>query len=125
MESKEVKDNSDIVRASKKRIEYFASLTDKFMRDYLRAVETNDRLGTIINAARLAQVSMVMMEEHETICSGLTEGSTDLLAAKQACLVVTELCNKNAEECSKVLTGSGVDSPAAEPSGTAKPHSVN
>ncbi len=106
---KEVKDsglfNAAIVR---KRVEFFASTMDAFLQDFRAKAEANDRLGSIVACARLAQLAGGMSQEYQAFTGALIDSPTEQKVGQQACELVVDLINKNGVECG-LLKNDGPD----------------
>src|SRR6187401_2765413 len=88
---------------SRKRVEYLASLADAFLQDFLKTATEDDRLGSIVAAARLAQLGAILCEEFEANCNVLIDGPTEQKVANQAAELVVDLANVNARECRAIM----------------------
>jgi hypothetical protein len=100
------------IESSKKRIEFLASCADKFMQDFLAKALADDRLGSIVACARLAQLGAVLCAEYEANCNSLIDSETEKKVADQATEAVVRMVNKNAEECIAMLDDTKIVSPA-------------
>ncbi len=90
--------------AVRNRVEFWASTMDAFLQDFMRSAVSNDRLGTVIACARLAQLGDALSQEYRGNVLGLVDSDTELKVAQQACRLVVDLVNRNGDEC-----GLGVD----------------
>jgi len=86
-------------KRSIKRTEFFASSMDAFLQDFNRAAGSNDALGSIVAAARIAQLSQAISDEFCGIISELVVSPTEQKVAQQQCSMVVDMLNKNAEQC--------------------------
>ncbi len=85
--------------ALKKRVEFFASSLDAFLQDFTEKSCDGDKLGSIVAAARLAQLGMAIMDEYGDISAGLIESNTEFKASAQAAERVATMTEKNGDEC--------------------------
>ena len=99
--------------AAKKRVEFWASTMDAFLQDFLEKASADDRLGTIVASARLAQLGAALSEEYEITVNELTDSPTEAKVAQQACEHVVKLCNGNSDAC--IALRDGTEGPATEP----------
>jgi hypothetical protein len=88
--------------SARKRIEFLVTASRAFLEDFLTKALANDSLGTIVAAARVAQLGAIMCAEYETCANGLVESATEQKVANQAAAAVVTLANKNAEACAKL-----------------------
>ena len=96
-------------KAARLRVEFWASTIDAFFQDFLDKAGDNDKLGTIVAAARLAQLGECISREYEANCGGLCESKTEVKAAQQAAVLVNEMCEKNAERCQSLIPAQEAD----------------
>jgi hypothetical protein len=82
----------------KARIAFLASSVDAFLQDFTDKANSNDSLGVIVAAARLAQLGTSIGEEFHSISSQLCNSETEAKAANQACVLVLKMVNDNAEQ---------------------------
>lgn len=87
--------SDDIIR---KRIEFFASMMDTFMSDFMDCNESNDHLGRLIACARLTTVAYVITEEYTANLKNLTHSETELKVVTQAANQVIDSINRNTEQ---------------------------
>ena len=83
----------------RKRVEFWASTMDALLQDFLEKATKNDRLGTIVASARLAQLGSVISQEYKANCSNLIDSDTELKVGQQACAGVIEMVNRNGAQC--------------------------
>jgi len=104
-DNKEVKNklNHYLARRSSKRTEYFASCTDGFLHDFYKAALANDKLGTIVAAARLAQLGAALSGEYQGVVADLVASPTEQRVAQQQCTMVVQMLNANAEQCMLIV----------------------
>ena len=81
----------------KKRIEFFCSSLDAFFQDFIKHATADDRLGSIVAAARICQIASCISEEYQGIVENLAESPTELKAANQALDMVVDMVNRNGE----------------------------
>jgi hypothetical protein len=79
------------------RVAFWASTIDAFLQDFLEKAEKDDELGTIVACARLAQLGAAISDEYTANCAALVSSDTEQKVAQQACGLVVELVNRNAE----------------------------
>lgn len=82
--------------ATLERTKFYASSLDAFMQDFLEKAMGNDRLGTIVAAARVAQMATAVAQENLRYCVGLIQSATEQKAAQQAAVLVVDMVNANA-----------------------------
>lgn len=87
--------SADIIR---KRIEFFASMMDTFMCDFLKCNEDEDNLGRLLACARLTTVASAITEEYVANLKNLTHTETELRVVQQATNQVLEAINRNAKQ---------------------------
>ncbi len=102
MADKEVRELEYAEVAAKKRVEFWASTVDAFLQEFLEKAKVDDRLGTIVAAARLAQIGSAISEEYIASLKSLVDSDTELKVAQQAAAQVVTLVNKNTEACVKL-----------------------
>ncbi len=90
------------------RVEFWASTMDAFLQDFLEKANSNDRLGTIVACARLAQLGHAIAQEYKANFGNLCDSDTELKVAQQACNMVVDLVNKNGEQCGLLKEGAPV-----------------
>lgn len=79
-----------------KRVEFFASTLDAFFQDFLEKSKANDRLGSIVACARLAQLAHGMYEEYAANTAAIIDSDTEVKVAQQACTLVGKMMDDNA-----------------------------
>ena len=98
-------DDGDLLyqKTAEERVSFWASSVDAFFQEFIAMARNDDRLGTIVASARLAQLGQCLKEEYQETASELCESDTELRAAQQAARLVTKMANDNAEQCSKSI----------------------
>ena len=87
--------SDDIIR---KRIEFFASMMDAFMSDFMACNESKDHLGRLIACARLTALASAITVEYVANLKNLTHSETELKVGVQAANQVIDSINRNAEQ---------------------------
>jgi hypothetical protein len=107
-----------------KRIEFFASTMDAFLQDFLEKAVADDKLGTIVASARLAQLGQAISDEYIANIEALVSSDTELKVAQQAASLTIAMVNKNGEQCN-ALQPEATTGPAAEPVSVETDKSLN
>ncbi len=97
--------------AADKRIRFLASSLDAFFQEFLEKAREGDRLGTMVAAARIAQLGTAIGEEYEANTNALCDSPTESRVADQAAKLVLDMVNRNADEC-RALMGKTVEAEA-------------
>lgn len=98
------------------RIRFFSSSMEAFLQDFIEKTDDDDRLGSVVAAARIAQLGSVIEDEFSNLVSALAESKTEMKAAQQACNLVVTLVNKNAALTLGEPEGSAPEQPDSEDS---------
>lgn len=96
------------------RIEFWCSSADAFFQEALKAMATHDRLGTIVAAARLAQLGSAIRQEYLQTVQYFVESDTEHRVAEQQAAMVCKMVNDNGEQCHAMGKGTAALA-AAEP----------
>lgn len=102
-------------KAAKTRVEFWASTVDAFLQDFIEKAASNDRLGTLVACARLAQLGAAISDEYKASCGELCDSPTELKVAQQACGLVVDMVNRNGELCEKLREGKDDTVPVTVP----------
>ena len=80
------------------RVAFWASSLDAMLQAFVSAVNAGDKLGTIVSAARLAQLGGCLGSEYEAICNGFIDSATEQKVAEQQAAMVVRMVEKNGED---------------------------
>jgi hypothetical protein len=99
MESEEEGLNEEIEIAAangqaRRAIRLWSSVYDAFFQDFQQKGLDNDRLGSVIAAARLAQLSSYCMAEFHGMAEGWVESPTEARAATEASENVVKMMDR-------------------------------
>lgn len=79
---------------ARRAISLWASMYDALFQDFLEMGLANDKLGTIIASARLAQLSSYCMTEFHSMAEGWCDSPTEAKAASEASEKIIQLMDR-------------------------------